>query len=1305
MKLDFTRGIHTANEPVNTPEGSYRDAMNMRAPGLSRKTEEGTVKIEGVPDEFLVFGSCALGSETIVVGAGESGSEIGVLGADLSWEIKVPARAQDVFGVTERLQVEGKKNWAGERVVYFCTPNGARRVNIDGEFPISDLDFDKVTSLFLEYDLPRVKFLGEGNTGAVPTGTYQVAARLVTESGASTPFGIVTNPIPIVQASTSLNREAIVGNEPQTDTAKSLSLSIENIDTSFEYIELGVLTYVGLANTPKVTITDQVTINNQETISYTYRGEADDAETSSVTEFIASGVSYTTGKYLTQKDGTLLIGGPVESELPDINWFRVAENIQADFIIKNIPYDENLVFEGSDLDDRDKYSLKETSEHSADGGYGNPITCELYKGYRRNEVYSFTLTPVFKGGVYGPTVHIPGNHSVATEAISNNPLSNPANTVAQADTGGTLGTYISQETYPDDRYPSIAQGQGLRLHKFPSAEDQPLISGDIDNSDMMIRVLGVKFSNIVLDASEIQYASKIAGFIIGKVNRTGNETQLAQGIVRPHTDTQYANDPTFGRGSMLGDGFVAWNSSTVDDTAAHTFKNVGVQDLSSFNFIAPDIIHGLYNYTDGTHMYQHSVFKADPYPSALFNIEIENKTERDGFSTPKTFFKNITGLSRQSIDTTPKELAASKREMPAFGVPLASSAKGGKIETSVLRGSETITMCSSDGFVWMATVDDSDLPYHRDFDTLYLAEEVAGEGTSARQLMNRLHPIGTRVNFVLHSLTRVNTKQYGPLDQMVGMFTHYQEWEGFSGEVEFFNGDTFINKYGLSINDEAAYPFPTDDEADSPAYIGFLKPPNASGIVYTWLESNNNYAYRHYIQPSSFSETSVDGASGSTPFFPAYKQLSNAVSPFGILSMKGENWVRPGYASQYNNQYSAQPTFKPYAVTPPEDIVGEESLINRIAFSSTAVQGEKSDGYQLFLANNYYDVPQEFGELTDIYTKSGELFASTPQTQWRLFFNTLATQATSAGEVVLGTGGAFNRPGVPLMTVDGGFGGTEHWTHATDALLGRLFVDRVHGRIFLFTDQMKEISVDLSESTKEFIKQVDIGAFVLGSEQQFERAMVRCGEQMWSFDLEKKVFISRHNYLPSFMFSHGSRLVSNQDSPFEGDTGLFLHSEGDAGVFYGQLKESSITLVANAGKEQSKHFRTLEVLTDMSTNRGGNSPFTTFTQLEMWNKERYTGKNKITVKGGAFQIPSVLEVLTSRIKDSFRIVVPRDIVENPNSSIFAESNHLQLSTDVEKAKWLAKMRGAYVEIKLTSDNTVGPLILRDVVLGVSENIR
>jgi hypothetical protein len=618
-------------------------------------------------------------------------------------------------------------------------------------------------------------------------------------------------------------------------------------------------------------------------------------------------------------------------------------------------------------------------------------------------------------------------------------------------------------------------------------------------------------------------------------------------------------------------------------------------------------------------------------------------------------------------------------------------------------GSKKLEMCSSNGFVWFQTLNGVPIKYHRDQNSYYQCNQRVGQGVYwSRNIYTQA--TNFRADFIIHTLTRRNTKQYGPLDQMTAMFVHYEPWAGFSGTVECFNGDTFISKYGLTVFDEALFPYSDNtDQADNPNQVGILKPANYSGIVYMWVESDNNYDYRHYIQPASFTEDDVTSA-GSMPFYPAYKQIVNNTVPFGLLSMHAENWQNPGYANRYNNQYSTQPTAKPYVVTPLEDVSRKSSLVNRIIYSSQAVQGEKTDGYQIFLPNNYYDVPQSYGELTDVYV-NGELFASTRQVQWKLFFNTLATQATSAGQVVLGTGGAFNRPAVPLTTVDGGFGGTTHWTHAENTVFGRVFIDRVQGKFFIGTDKLQVISQDLKDTDRLFIQDEGIFDMFVGSEPLRERAFFKIGDIMWSYNLERQMFVSRHTYSPRWMFSHGPYMYSNQIDPSKGNTGIFKHSTGNAGWFYGKLHKSSITIVANMENTKSKEFRVLDITTKRTSNSGLLIPFSTFNQMEVWNDERYTGLLDIVPHTSTFQAPGILQVLANKVKDSFRMNFSRDIVKDPTKDIFAVSNHAQLKTDSTLTKWLPRMKGAFVNIKLITNNSEGPIFIFDAEIELDENIR
>jgi hypothetical protein len=1307
MDAKFDKGIYEASLPLETPEGFYLNAINIRDQAGVKKADDGMTKIS-IPDNVISHGNCSIAEHVIILGVKEGKTVIGTYNTKTGIWTEVLYQVTDVLLVTGPTQVVGRKDWKGDKIIYFSTPTGARRINLDSLPSIED--FDKITSLFLDYSLPKIEFLEQKSTGEVLTGVYQFASRLVTASEAETPFGIMTGVIPVGKSSVGASRQDTIGGNPQDETTKSISLSITDIDTAFKYIQIAVVTYVGLASVPTVHVSNLIQINDRTSLNFTYYGSRDHLTQIPLTEFIASGISYDTGTFFTQKDNTLLVGAPTEKDLPNIDWHRVAAGIASEYIIKEITYAENLQFEIEEkgTGNTTMMAVRETSENIVGESYKNPKTCEKFKTYRRGEVYGFTITPVFKSGVLGPTVHIPAYSPHLNSGIE-------ATVYTNVNDGGLLGAFISEEEYPDDRYPGIVAGFGLRLHKFPDAKQQPLVSGDVETNDLKIRLLGVKFSNIVLHASEIQFEDLLDGYIIGRLDRTNNETQLAQGVLRPNQNVQFNNDPTHTRCSSLGDGHVAWALDlSAGGTATGSYPVS--HDFTDFSFISPDIIHNLHSSDEATHIYQHSNYKSNPYTADSF-YNYNNFPARDALSRPVAAFKNITGSgeSYPSLDTTKIELDASKKQVNSFGSPRQPSSKGGKENTTLVKGNEILKMCSSDGFEWMSTKNGATVPRAQGIGSQYYVQQkigvnvdedryvpfnpfVAFPNTAARAAI-----IASRHQFVLYSLYRSLPKQYGALDQMVSMQTHYQSWSDGSS-TEFFNGDTFINKYGLSINDEGYYPYAQGEESAGDEYYGFLKPINFSMVVYMWIESSNNYDYKHYIEPDGFSADSVT-STASVPYFPAYKILSNNELPLGILSMAGDGWYRPGYASQYNRQYTADPNLKPYAVTPKEDQENKAVLSNRVLYSSQAVQGEKADSYQIFLPNNYYDVPTERGILTDIYVNK-ELYASTAEVQWMLFFNTMATQATSIGEVVLGSGGAFNRPAVPLQTLDGGYGGTAHWTHSIPTIEGRFFVDKTQGLIFLIGQEgMMITSKFLSEKYKTSIPLLDDDAIRLGSEPFRERIYVRLGTEMLSFNTDKKMFISRHNLFPRWMISHGPHVYGQKANNSSGSLGHYRFSTGLPGYYFGISKSSSITLVANMGKSQSKNFKNLELITTFVDYTNKVLPFKTFDQIEVWNDFQYSGVNTLTVKTSAFEVEEILHVLASKIKNSYRLGIPRDIVNDVSLNIFNTSNHKQLAGDVVPSKWLEKMKGNYVCIRLTSFNTTGHITLQGVKFGVTENIR
>ena len=1334
MKVDFSKGINTNTEPANTPPGYYRDAMNMRDSGGSMRSEEGNVSIEGVPSELLVWGSCPVEDDTIILASDGDYSVIGILHKEdgdilVSWtETLRLTGAEDCLGFSDFIQVEGKIDWKGDYIIYFSTEQNAWRLNLT---QIADEGVENLcnqSKLFLDFSLPITEYYDTTNNGRVPSGTYQLAARFITASGAATSFGIPSGPIPVVDDLLTGFHDTIDGCPPQTPTNKSILVEIKNIDLNFQFIQLGVVTYIGDGNVVTVYTLDKEPITGSTMVTE-FTG-MNIEETITIEEFIVSNSSWKAFDYVTQKDNSLIVVGPKEKDQPEIDWYAVAKDVVVKPTIKALPVPTVPISLEVETDSIGPSNVKDISVKDVDNplGYKDPANTAKYKGYRRGEVYVFTLTAVFSDGTSGPTVQIPADITGPEKGSSTQ-----------------MGWFTSGYEYPMELYPEFPAGsRNLRFHRMPEGDVNGIPVLDTDGSH--IQVLGIEVSNIIVPD---EYKEQIAGYIIGRLDRIGNESVFSQGIVRPFSKVWRTDD------SILDDDFEItledyfWPMCGIGDITVNMsakLLNYGCggpwgmvggtdyRDYKHIDFVAPDIINKTYS-PGSVSAFQHSHdFKAEyvDHDKCTFSSDTNHRSS----CSLRTLVCDTIKPALNARNTAEPNRVTSPLSIPATGVYAQIYSKGGKRTYIASNGNKELHIGSTNGITWFEL--DEDIHFNSD-----MVLDADGDGATRVRIYQTqtTDTGGTRENnwivakgeFDLNIYNTIarNSRQYGIYNSMTSMLAGYVE-EGESSK-DIFGGDTFITKYGYSLMDEVGWE--DFDTAEEDVAAGFLDPGGAGIVAYVWLESVNNYEYRHTIPGDIFSADTED-PSGSVDYYPKSKQIVNSGNtPYGVVGVSGPNTQLPGYPSLYNKQYSAQSNIKPYPVTSYEDITYSPSYNNRILYSSISVEGEKIDAYQLFMPNDYYDVPRTYGDLTNIFISQGELYSSTAQVIWKLFFNTMATQITNVGEVVLGTGGAFNRPAIPLATIEGGHGGVTHWTHLVSVLAGVIFVDKLSGMLFMLSGgQLQELTHSMDDNFKFYVQALSTDYLTnpmedikLGNDVIRNRVIIRVGLLVISYSLNKREFESRFSYTPRYMFSHGSRLYSQDiDTTATLYPGIFRVGIGKDCVFHGEPAAAYITVIVNPAKDQSKLFSTfaiiankykdIELLSSIKESGGlgyqdNIVPFEHFDKYEIWNRERYTGVVDIRNKTNMMDNAGVLEVLSDKIKDSYRMVVLGDIVIDPKIDKFLASNQAQVKSDTKKVSWLPRIRGTFIELKLIKDiepltkNTRGPIELISIEFNGSENKR
>ena len=130
------------------------------------------------------------------------------------------------------------ENTKTERLYWTDRINPLRTINIIDEnamcFSPEDLD------LRLTSNLEKPALLIVENGGSLITGVYQVAYNLRNSDGAITSYSHTSNSIDIIKANYS-SYEDIEGNENGILTGKAINIQIENIDTTYEFLDIAVL--------------------------------------------------------------------------------------------------------------------------------------------------------------------------------------------------------------------------------------------------------------------------------------------------------------------------------------------------------------------------------------------------------------------------------------------------------------------------------------------------------------------------------------------------------------------------------------------------------------------------------------------------------------------------------------------------------------------------------------------------------------------------------------------------------------------------------------------------------------------------------------------------------------------------------------------------------------------------------------------------------------------------------------------------------------------------------------------------------
>jgi hypothetical protein len=241
--------------------------------------------------------------------------------------------------------------------------------------------------LFRDYNLTNVDMQVFNTGGNTKVGMYQFTYQYLDDDFNPQPWNTPTNPIPIVKDS--LNEYTTLdGDITGTNTNKSIQIQIDNIDTRYSYVRIGlIVSDLGTGFNSNAYILEEVPVENNS-ITYLFSGlDPNKTQNTDLEAFTYLPPDYYTGKDLTQIDNSLVLAYPKAKDIDYVPFIQSALNIKSKYYIKDI-----------------------FAEATGENSFGNryPNNYFYNKSLMRDEVYSFGIVYIFKDGTETPAFHIPG---------------------------------------------------------------------------------------------------------------------------------------------------------------------------------------------------------------------------------------------------------------------------------------------------------------------------------------------------------------------------------------------------------------------------------------------------------------------------------------------------------------------------------------------------------------------------------------------------------------------------------------------------------------------------------------------------------------------------------------------------------------------------------------------------------------------------------------------------------------------------------------------------------------------------------
>lgn len=1212
------------------PKGSYNHAENIiQKSNGTIETEKGTtIYCNNLPEHYIIMAHCILGKDIIVLLGGTTNSLIGSI-TDGHYTQVTPAKYTSTLGLTNKdygnVNIIGKIGYNKSRIIYIADgKNTSRALEIDKESSWRDLN---TTGALSPEGLPSYVTCKEAS-GTLPTGMYQFAARFYTSSNVATNVGLISNPFPVIMPSG-------FGAEPGTASSTGIALDIHNIDSSYAYVEPIVITRIGTTNTLTVHTLDKIAITpGLSSAHIVYGSTSQNILELTEQEIRVAFVNYDAAKYLCQKDGHLLLSGLTVTE-DSTDWQEIANHVKLRWFTEDVPYVSgfDISATGSETQRMGADSITVDTQRGKLSDYRDPMNTAIKRGYKRNEVYSFTFTPIFKDGTIGNAYHIPSDLSGRDDY-----------TEAKAD--GTLGIAKSTAVYPQT-FGRLA-GTPVKYHRMPETLVSPPVT--FSGNTAILKVIGI-------EATVPDTIGDIAGYIIGREVRTEfNSTILGQGLLKPISKV-------FNGGGWSGNQLT---TNMLFGGCRHRLEGRYDPSGPGDDVIIVDV-DGYSTYTDS----YTSVYMPD------MDIDALDPTKLNGLMVVSNSIQEV-----KYANTTSKNREDDQDRWDYNKIKVVSTQVDATTEWHYAGVTDKLILAHGTGSV----VSQAKRSYRfdgKDFQVkcaspCVICKTTNGDtytGPAAFTYYNREHSAfrahwhsnksfvkaSDKYNIPIVDIRTENDAFYGIPTNQSSVLAGYAliDSTGLAKTVKFFGGDTFICKVGMTNFDRSQIPEVLDVGS---APLNKFTQPTVYQYIHLFIETSVNYNYLHELP----------GTKKSVPLLDLSGRIYGKDANIGAWNYDIDQANRYPYNKQYSSSGDGTKTYSASA-----DEVSVKGVINRTIYSSKSIAGELTDSYRIFKPNDYHDIPYTKGMITGIFVHNGILFHHTEYSLWRSSFNDMATQATSIGEVVLGNGGAFNRPSVEMSTLEGGYAGCQDPDTNVQTPIGRIFLDKHQRRLFALGEGLKDLTTppmrewflqNLSDSVK----------YIGGYDIRNSRYMLTCPEWTLSYSLLTREFTAFHSYTPITYIAFGDKTLMYDHNAIH-ELGI-----GEVGNYFGTKFPSKLRFVVNDTVGNMVLFNNIEY-TVRAIKNSIQLEDKNISKFKFYNDRRNTNELTVIIPDSFIDsFEKIGEITCHKVDGVYRAAIPQDMVKDVTKDVLDPSNLLNASDNPEFRPY---MSGGYLVIEIEIDNT------------------